>query len=150
MGIKRGEPFAALSGSPGETRRIGRDLGLLLRRGDTVCIYGDVGAGKTVFVSGIATALGIGGHISSPTYTIANAYFCGRAPFYHFDAYRIESPAELYETGFFECSGGDCVVAVEWAERIGEAKPAGCVEVWLCEAADGSESHRNIKIVFNE
>ena len=146
MLIRRGEPFLAHSGSPAETRRIGRALGNVLGRGDTVFIYGDVGAGKTVFVSGIASALGIGGHIQSPTYTIASMYL-GDALLYHFDAYRIESPAELFETGFFDCSGGDCVVAVEWADRIAGAKPDGCIEVWL-GAVDGDDGQRTVKIAF--
>ena len=133
MCIIRGEPFQTLSGSPEATKAIGHSLGGLLRCGDVVYIYGEIGAGKTVFVSGIASALGIGEYITSPTFTIANFYL-GAKPFHHFDAYRIESPEELFETGFFEFAGGDCVVAVEWAERLAPFKPGGCVEVWIEDA----------------
>ena len=150
MRLKRGEPFLTSSKSPETTRSIGRSLGKLLKLGDTVFIFGDVGVGKTVFVSGIASALDIGGYITSPTFIIANAYN-GKFPLYHFDAYRIKSPDELSETGFFEYAGGECVVAVEWAERLNGFKPAGCVEVWIERDESGGEndSGRIIKIIFN-
>ena len=146
MNIKRGEPFQTLSRSPETTRSIGHSLGKSLARGDTVFIYGDIGAGKTVFVGGMASALNVGANVSSPTFIIANVYD-GVIPLYHFDAYRIESPAELFETGFFEYAGGDCVVAVEWASRIEKFKPDGCIEVWIGPVGD-SETDREIKIVF--
>ena len=146
MDIKRGEPFRALSESPGETKLLGRCLGSLLNKGDTVYLYGDIGAGKTVFVAGMASALGIDEYITSPTFTIANVYNSD-TPLYHFDAYRIKSPEELFETGFFDCAGGDCIVAVEWAERLGMYKPDGCAEVWI-DAVDGCDTQRIIRINF--
>ena len=146
MRLKRGGSFQTLSGSPEATKMIGYSLGGLLARGDTVFIYGDIGAGKTVFVAGMASALGINEYITSPTFTIANAYEC-ETLFYHFDAYRIKSPDELFETGFFEFAGGDCIVAVEWADRLEGFKPDNCVEVWI-DAAEGCESSREITISF--
>jgi len=146
MCIVRGEPFQALSKSPEETARIGRSLGLVLKKGDTVYLYGEIGAGKTVFVKGVASALNITGHITSPTFTISNAYD-GDLPLYHFDAYRIKSPEELFETGFFEFSGGECVVAVEWAERLRGFRPSGCIEVWI-DAVGGVDTDRNVRIGF--
>ena len=147
INIRRGESFQILSKSPGETEKVGHSLGGLLKRGDTVFIYGDIGAGKTVFVRGIASGLNYFGYVTSPTFTIVNVYN-GTAPLYHFDAYRIKSPAELYETGFFEFSGGDCVVAVEWAERLKGFKPDNCVEVWISPDG-GCDTDRIIKIGFN-
>jgi tRNA threonylcarbamoyladenosine biosynthesis protein TsaE len=147
MEIKRGGSFRAISKSSDETRLIGRSLGSLLINGDAVYIYGDVGAGKTVFVSGIARAFDIGAHITSPTFTVMN-YYRGETPLCHYDAYRIKSPAEIIETGFFEFLGGDCVVAVEWAERLSDLKPDKCVEVWI-ERIDGCDEGRAIKIEFN-
>jgi len=144
----RGRPFSSLSASPEETSAIGRSLGRLLAPGDVIYIYGDIGAGKTVFVSGIASALNIGEYITSPTFTIMNMYL-GDMPLCHCDAYRIESPAELYETGFFEFSGGEYVTAVEWAGRIKGYKPDKCIEVWI-DPVEGCESSRDVRIIFNE
>ena len=138
--------FRALASTPEETRQIGHMLGALLKPGDCVFLYGDVGAGKTVFTAGMASALGIGGNITSPTFTIANTYD-GSIALYHFDAYRIESPDELVETGFFDYIGGDCVVAIEWAERLGGYVPDGCALVWIGRAG-GCDTQREIKIEF--
>ena len=135
-----------LSESPAATAAIGRSLGGILELGDVVCIYGDIGAGKTVFVSGMADALGIDGYITSPTYTIAN-FYDGAKPLHHFDAYRIESPEELFETGFFEFAGSGCIVAVEWAERLERLKPEKSIDVFI-EYACGSDAARTIKITF--
>ena len=146
MPLKRGEPFQARSKSPEDTRDIGRSLGLTLQKGDVVCLFGDIGAGKTAFVSGMASALNIDEYLTSPTFTIMNMYD-GDMPLCHVDAYRIESPAQLFETGFFEFLGGDGVVAVEWADRLAEYKPDGCVEVWI--SADGGETERTVRIEFN-
>ena len=140
----RGKPYTSLSKSPEDTQSVGRSLGSRLARGDVIFIYGDIGAGKTVFVSGLASALKIAGHVTSPTFIIANQYD-GEIPLHHFDAYRIKSPEELFETGFFEYAGGECVVAVEWAEKIEGFKPAGCVEVWI-RPADGGDDERIIEI----
>jgi len=147
MDIIRGEAFQTLTCSPEGTRATGYGLGKLLKKGDAVFIYGDIGAGKTVFVSGLASALNIGANITSPTFTIMN-FYGGDTPLYHFDAYRIKSPAEIFETGFFEFAGGDGVVAVEWADRLSEYKPGGCVEVWI-DAAGCNENDRTVRIEFN-
>ena len=146
MRIKRGVSFQAFSGSPEATRDIGGALGRILENGDTVYLYGEIGAGKTVFVSGMASALGIEGYITSPTFTIANTYI-GNKVLHHFDAFRIESPDELYETGFFDYTGGDCIIAVEWAERLGQYSPERCVTVFI-DADGGCDTNRLIRIEF--
>ena len=146
MDIQRGVSFKALSESPEATGLIGCSLGKILMRGDTVFLYGDIGAGKTVFVKGIASALGVDEDITSPTFAIANVYN-GKLPLYHFDAYRIESPAELFETGFFDCVGGDCAVVVEWADKICEYAHFNYIEVWIT-CLESNETQRNIKISF--
>jgi len=147
--LNRGEPFRALSRSPDETRAIGRAFGKLLRQGDIIYIYGEIGAGKTVFVSGIAASMDIADYITSPTFTIVNIYE-GSLFLCHFDAYRIESRAELLETGFYEYAGGNCAVVVEWAEKIHGFCPAAGAEVRI-EAAAGNENDtdRIINITFN-
>ena len=147
MHMARGKPFHSASSSPGETAGIGHALGKLLKPGDVIYIYGDVGAGKTVFVGGVASALNIEERITSPTYAIMNMY-SGDMPLCHYDAYRIKSPAELFEAGFFEFSGGRYVAAVEWAENIDALKPCGCIEVRIGNAG-GSETSRVIDIKFD-
>ena len=144
--MERGTSYRSLSRSAEDTSRLGRTLGGLLGPGDTVFIYGGVGAGKTVFVKGLASRFNIRGYVTSPTFTILNIYN-GDIVLYHYDAYRIESPEELYDTGFFEFIDGG-VVVVEWADRIAGCKPERCVEVWL-ERVPGRDNERQVKIEFN-
>ena len=146
--IKRGEFFQSRSSGAPETERIGRLLGASLTPGDTVLLYGGLGAGKTVFVKGIASAFEVKEYVASPTFTIVNEYE-GTRKLYHFDAYRIKSPAELFETGFFEFSGGNCIVVVEWGERLGGLKPDSRVEVAI-DRASGSDAQRDITISWRD
>ena len=144
-------PVLLLSDSPETTKKYGRRFGELLRNGDVVYLYGEIGAGKTVFTSGLAESLGVTDYVTSPTFTIANEYH-GSLLLYHFDAYRIESPDELSETGFYDFAGGECVVVVEWAEKLRGAGPCDRIEVWIdsFDAADGlrDDMYRAIKIKF--
>ena len=118
------------AGSAEETADLGRRLGLLLQKGDTVCLNGDLGTGKTAFTGGIAAALGIEGHITSPTFTIVNEYE-GKLPLYHFDVYRIGDADEMFETGYDEYVSGNGVTVIEWAERIREILPTDRTEILL-------------------
>jgi len=105
-----------------ETMRLGQKLGETLKAGDVVGLYGDLGAGKTVFVKGIASGLGIGEEITSPTFTLMRQYQAGEM-LCHFDLYRIEDEQELEHIGFHEYLGGDCVCVIEWADRAGSLQP---------------------------
>lgn len=146
--LERGKAYRETSRSPESTRMIGRELGKLLTQGDVVFIYGEIGAGKTVFVSGIAHSLGIRDYITSPTFTIANVYE-GLHTFYHFDAFRIENPSQLFETGFYDYAGADCIIAVEWAERLSDFVPESSIEIRIDSVGD-NESERKIEIRFND
>ena len=86
--------------SASETIRIGRDIGGLLRPGDVVALVGELGAGKTQFIKGLAEGAGVGKptYISSPSFTLINEY-PGRAPFYHVDLFRLEREKEAEELG---------------------------------------------------
>jgi len=108
------------SNSDTETKDIGRRLGEKLKQGDVVCLYGDLGAGKTTMVKGIASALGIHERdITSASFTII-AEHNGRVPFYHIDLYRVSS-GEVPELGLQEYFGPDSIAVIEWAERaVGE------------------------------
>ena len=118
------------AGSVEETAELGRRLGTILQKGDTVCLTGDLGTGKTAFTGGIAKALGIGGYITSPTFTIVNEYE-GDLPLYHFDVYRIGDPGEMFETGYDEYISGEGITVIEWAELIKDILPPERIEVFI-------------------
>jgi len=118
-----------LSRGPEETSAFGAKLGGLLKKGDTVCLYGELGSGKTTFVKGIASALGIAERdVASASFTIIAEYVAtqqdGPVPFYHIDLYRIENPRDLDSIGVEEYVGRDGISAVEWAERFETAVDA--------------------------
>jgi tRNA threonylcarbamoyladenosine biosynthesis protein TsaE len=110
-----------ISHSASQTSRIGQRLGELLRPGDIVLLLGEFGVGKTHFAKGVALGLGSDDMVNSPSFVLINEYRAGerhgRAPIYHVDLYRIESPAELAGIGLEDALGGDGVCLIEWAER---------------------------------
>lgn len=108
------------SDSEEETGALGEKIGSILKPGEIVTLYGDLGAGKTRFTCGAAKALGIPEYITSPTFTIVNEYKSGDLFFYHFDLYRISSYDELMEIGFEEYLNRQAVAFIEWADRVPE------------------------------
>lgn len=115
--------------SAAETRALGARLAGLLRPGDTVLLYGDLGAGKSELARGIARGLGVTGAVPSPSFTILNAYDEGRIPLYHFDWYRIADPEEIAEMGMEEQIGGDGIALIEWGERAPRFLPERALRV---------------------
>ena len=107
--------------SPEETEAVGRKLAALLRPGDVIAYYGDLGAGKTAFTRGLAAGLGVTEQVTSPTYTIVNEYLSGRMPLFHFDMYRLGSADELFDIGWEDYLARGGVCAVEWSENVDEA-----------------------------
>ena len=106
--------------SPEQTHALGVRLGALLAPGDFVGLVGQLGAGKTHFVRGVAEGAGVApGEVSSPTFAIVHPYQ-GRFPLHHADLYRLKDEDELYATGFFDLLGPDSAMLVEWLE-IGRA-----------------------------
>jgi tRNA threonylcarbamoyladenosine biosynthesis protein TsaE len=123
--------FSVITSSPEQTWRTGQILGKLLVAGDTVCLYGDLGAGKTNFTYGIAQGLEVRDqYITSPTYTFVNEYE-GRVPLYHIDLYRLEEPDELENIGFEEYLESDGVTVIEWADRAEDELPVERLSVYL-------------------
>jgi tRNA threonylcarbamoyladenosine biosynthesis protein TsaE len=123
--------FNVITASPEETWQIGQLLGELLDAGDTVCLYGDLGAGKTNFTFGIAQGLDVQEqYITSPTFTFVNEYQ-GRVPLYHIDLYRLKDPDELENIGFEEYVESDGVTVIEWAERAEDELPVEGLRVYL-------------------
>ena len=113
-----------ISYSPEETGKLGERLAKDLRAGDVILLEGPLGAGKSELARGVARGLGVRETVTSPSFTILNAYTSGRLPLYHFDWYRVESVEELYELGLDEYLGGDGAALVEWPGKCPEALPA--------------------------
>ncbi len=130
--------------SPAETEALGARLADALDAGQVVAFTGDLGAGKTAFVSGMARALGVEERVTSPTFTIVNEYEGGRLPLFHFDMYRLGDADELFHIGWedYLARGGIC--AVEWSENVAEALEPDAVRVSIVRG-DG-DSDRMITI----
>src|SRR5262249_44084537 len=102
----------------GQTHALGRKIGELLQVGDLVGLTGELGAGKTALVRGIAEGAGVAPEdVSSPTFTIVQTY-AGRLPLHHADLYRLSTLDELYATGFFDLLDSGGAALVEWADRV--------------------------------
>ena len=135
------------TGSAGETAELGQKLGEMLKKGDTVCLTGDLGTGKTAFTGGIARALGIDGYITSPTFTIVNEYE-GKLPLYHFDVYRIGGADEMYDVGFDDYVYGSGITVIEWADIIKEILPEERIEIRLEKDDHDKPDSRLITVEF--
>lgn len=120
-----------ISRSAEQTRRVGMHLGALLQSGDTICLIGDLGAGKTTFVQGISAGWGSLDQVSSPSFVLINVYrhLDGRRLF-HLDAYRLSGPQEAIDLDL-DAYLEQGPLVVEWADRIQEALPAGCMTLHI-------------------
>ena len=127
------------SSSVQETEALGRALAQHLTPGTVVAFTGDLGAGKTAFVRGMAQGLGIAQRVTSPTFTIVNEYEGGRLPLFHFDMYRLGSADDLFDIGWedFLRRGGVC--AVEWSETVQEALDADTIYVDIRRGAEDNQ-----------
>lgn len=125
------------SNSQEETEACAAKVAAVLRPGDVVGLDGDLGAGKTVFVRGIARALGIKGNIKSPTFNIVRGYD-GAVPLFHFDVYRIEDESELYEIGFDDYMNKDGIVMIEWASKIEDLMPDDAYRITIERTGENS------------
>ena len=131
----------------GETAAAGRALAATLSAGDVVLLYGDLGAGKTAFVKGLAEGLGVPRDaVSSPTFTLIQEYRGGRLTLFHVDLYRLDDPREIEDLGLHEITG-EGVMAIEWADKLPRFLAAGqrgrAMEVRI-EHGEGDE--RTIRI----
>lgn len=131
-----------LTNSPAETRALGRRLAEMLRPGDVLLLWGDLGAGKSEMTRGIAEGLGVTSPVTSPSFTILNVYDEGSIPLYHFDWYRLNSVDELYEMGMDEYLGGDGVAVVEWPSQCPEAIPESHLAIRLTPVGDNARDVR--------
>ena len=131
------------SNGPDETEEIGYELGKALKVGDVVGLYGDLGAGKTTFVRGVARAFGVSARdVTSASFTIIAEYESDPA-FYHIDLYRLEKKEDIDNTGVWDCIGKDSVAVIEWAERL-DSMPEHFIKVRIRDIGN------NLREIFIE
>ena len=107
--------------SAAETEAVGEAMARGMTPGTVIAFTGDLGAGKTAFVRGLARGLGVTDRVTSPTFTIVNEYEGGRLPLFHFDMYRLGSSEELFDIGWEDYLSRGGICAVEWSERVSDA-----------------------------
>ena len=120
--------LSVVTSSAEETRIVGACLAPSLVPGDVISLTGELGAGKTVFVQGLATAAGVEERVTSPTFTLVHEYK-GRYPLVHLDIYRLDSFQEVLDLGFEELLDPNAIIAIEWGEAIGPLLPRRHLEV---------------------
>jgi tRNA threonylcarbamoyladenosine biosynthesis protein TsaE len=121
-----------VTGNFKETQKIGHDFGKFLEKGDVVCLYGNLGNGKTTFVQGLARGLGIKNRIISPTFIIVRNYKLGFASFYHIDLYRAENKKDIESLGIEEIMNNkNNIVIIEWAEKLNNFLPPNRIDIEL-------------------
>ncbi len=136
-----------VSHSEEETAALAARLVSFFKDGDVIVLEGRLGAGKTVFVRGLAVALGIDESlVNSPSFTLVNEY-PGVRPLYHFDLYRLSDPTELYEIGWDEYANRDGIMVVEWGEKARDYLPE---QYYLITFTVISENERRIEIAYTE
>jgi tRNA threonylcarbamoyladenosine biosynthesis protein TsaE len=129
-----------------ETAAVGRELAPSLAAGSVVLLFGDLGAGKTAFVRGLAEGLAIPADaVSSPTFTLVQEYRGGRLPLFHVDLYRLDDPREIDDLGLDEIAA-DGVMAIEWAEKL----PSRYDHAIAVRIGHGDGDVRNVEIDYSD
>ena len=128
------------------TFEFAKKIGENLKRGDVLCLDGDLGVGKTVFTKGVAAGLGIKDDVSSPTFTLIQEYYGGRLPLYHFDVYRIDGPWDMDDLGYDEYFYGEGVCLVEWGSMINELFPENTIYVRIEKDLEKGFDYRKITV----
>lgn len=123
--------------TPEETKRLAEKLAVCLHPGDVVLLNGDLGAGKTQFVQGVAQGLGMDDQVTSPTFNILLSYENDVTELHHFDLYRLETEEELDDIGYYEVLEDGGVSFVEWAEKFPEAVPDDYLQLTFTIGPDG-------------
>ncbi len=137
--MANGLTYARTTTTPEATKQLAATLAPYLHA-DTVVLNGDLGAGKTQFVQGLAAALGVRGAVTSPTFNILLEYHDGRLPLYHYDLYRLDERWQLEDIDYYSAIDGygDGVAFVEWAEKFPEDMPYDYLEITITADAEGT------------
>jgi tRNA threonylcarbamoyladenosine biosynthesis protein TsaE len=122
-------------------RSLGAALAAVARPGDVLCLYGDLGAGKTQFAKGFGGGLGVADTVTSPSFVLMTEYV-GRLPLFHIDLYRLADGAAAISGGLLDERQAAGVTLIEWAERLGEAMPAFRLDVRIVGAGDDPRTVR--------
>ncbi|HLH57214.1 MAG TPA: tRNA (adenosine(37)-N6)-threonylcarbamoyltransferase complex ATPase subunit type 1 TsaE [Verrucomicrobiae bacterium] len=141
-----------ISHSPAETFALGEQWARNAQRGLVIALCGDLGAGKTQLVKGIAAGIGIGSRVVSPTFALVNVYQAGRMPLYHLDLYRLDTPDQIAAAGLEQYFYPDGLAVIEWAERwflkrpeqIEEGRKLRWVEIEILEGTNRRFSYDDI------
>jgi tRNA threonylcarbamoyladenosine biosynthesis protein TsaE len=134
-----------ISQSADETASFGWAQAATLRRGDVVALCGDLGAGKTQFVKGLAAGLNSEATVTSPTFTLIHEYVGGRLPLYHFDFYRLDDEDEALKIGLDEYLNGDGVCVIEWADKFPELLPPETKWYRFTHRTDGARAIEEVE-----
>jgi len=137
--MNKNEP-KLISNNPTQTHQYGLQLGSIVRSGDVILLYGNLGAGKTHFTQGIAEGLGITGPVRSPTFTLVNEYQDGRLPLYHIDLYRLVGESDIATIGLDEYFDEEGIVVVEWPEKGQTWLPADALHIHITYLSDNTRS----------
>jgi len=133
-----------ITGNSGQTRKLGYDFAKTLNKGGIICLYGDLGSGKTTFVQGLARGLGIKSRIISPTFVIIRSHRLKVSTFYHVDLYRTEVEKDIENLGLEEIMNDpQNIIAIEWAEKLKDYLPEKRIDIEFV-----SEKENIRKIMF--
>ncbi|ERL05706.1 hydrolase, P-loop family [Mitsuokella sp. oral taxon 131 str. W9106] len=139
IGEKANNMFTCTTHSPEETEGLAELVGKRIREGTVLCLVGDLGAGKTLFVKSLARTLGVEGSVTSPTFNLMHVYD-GICPIYHFDLYRLKREEELDEIGFYEytenAQDSEGLVIIEWPDKFPSCMPKDYVEVRIVQTGE--------------
>lgn len=136
--------FTHITQSPYGTVKLAEKVAKRVREGTVICLEGDLGAGKTLFVQSMARTLGVQGEVTSPTFNLMNIYegFC---PIVHFDLYRLQTEEELEDIGFYEYTDfPDGIVFIEWADKFPDDMPDDYVKIEIERIKDSRNMRRVI------
>ena len=135
------------TGTADDTRAVGAAVAPLLRVNDVMVLTGELGAGKTTLVQGIASGLGADEHVASPTFTLVREYVTGRIPIAHVDVFRLDRVQDVVDLALEELEDGACVLIVEWGDAVEELLPDDRLRVELTtEDPAGDSDARRIVI----
>lgn len=142
--MANGLTYLRKTASAEATKQLAATLAPYLHAGDVVVLNGDLGAGKTQFVQGVAAALGVTSPVTSPTFNILLTYEEGRVPLHHLDLYRLDDASELEDIDYYALIDGDSdgVAFVEWAEKFPDDLPCDYLEITIAADAQGQRTVR--------